>query len=330
MLTRSHSLLWIMVIALTVSMQAQAGPPEPSSKIVETKVVEMNLTFPFPVQWATNGAEISLTHIAWGPANSPEMLSKGRPKMGREQATFYSDRPYVLALGFRARSAGGISEVSYSTSGLVHVEDTDGNIEAPMVLTPEGFVLFSGSPGIYDVHFDKNMTTEYWDLFPAAPNQKEFLFQVFPWNARPNNPRLSFRIVLQGGNIAIVDVSPRPEVSCVGLPSDFAGIVGASTHMKVHLVGKNTTLSGTEQYQRIGKTLWLRGSIDSLGTFVLEERYPEDQITGIFKGKFSDGCQVMKGYFSKPDGSRLQPFELRQVRSVGTQRRNPNQDAQRN
>jgi len=96
------------------------------------------------------------------------------------------------------------------------------------------------------------------------------------------------------------------------------------------LVGKNTTLSGTEQYQRIGKTLWLRGSIDSLGNFVLEERYPEDQITGSFKGKFSDGCQVMQGYFSKPDGSRLQSFELRQVHWVGSERQIPDQDAPQN
>ncbi len=268
-------------------------------------------------------------HVAWGPANSPEMLSKGRQKMVREQATFYPDRPYVLALGFSAKSVGGIT-TSYSTSGLVRVKDADGDIEVPMTLTREGFVPFSGSPGVYDVHFDKNMTTEYWDLFPAAPDQKEFLFQVFPGNVRANNPRLSFRIVLRGGDIAIVNVSPQPGMSCIELRNDFTGTVGASAHVKVHLVGKNATLSGTEQYQRIGKTLWLRGSIDSLGNFVLEERYPEDQITGIFKGKFSDGCQVMQGYFSKPDGSRLQPFELRQVRSAGTQRQIPDQDAPQN
>jgi hypothetical protein len=222
---------------------------------------------------------------------------------------------------------GAISAISYSTSGLVRVEDTDGNIEVPMVLTPEGFVPFSCSPGIFDVHFDKNMTTEYWDLFPTAPDQKEFLFQVFPGNVRPNSPRLSFRIVLQDSNIAIVDVSQQPAASCIELRNDYAGTIGASTHAEVQLVGKNATLSGTEQYQRIGKTLWLRGSIDSLGNFVLEERYPEDQITGLFKGKFSDGCQVMQGYFSKPDGSRLQPFELRQVHWVGSERQIPDQDA---
>jgi hypothetical protein len=315
----------MLVISFTVSMQSQSGSPESLSKIVER-----NLPFPSPIQWATNGAEISLTHVAWAPANSPEMLSKGRQKMVSEQPTFYPDRPYVLALGFTAKSIGGIFTTSYSTSGLARVEDTDGNIEPPMVLTPEGFVPFSGSPGIYDVHFDKNMTTEYWDLFPAASDQKEFLFQVFSGNARPNSPRLSFRIVLQGDDIAVVNVSPQPAASCIEPGNDYAGTVGANTHVKVHLAGKNATLSGTEQYQRIGKTLWLRGSIDSLGNFQLEERHPEDQITGIFKGKFSAGCQVMQGYFSKPDGSRLQPFELRQLNSVGTQRQIPDQDAPQN
>lgn len=320
-LTRSRSSLWILVISLTVSMNAQSGTPDASSKIVEK-----DLTFPSPVQWATNGAEISLLHVAWGPANSLEMLSKGRQKMVREQATFYPDRPYVLALGFSAKSAAATPTTSYSTSGLVRVTDTDGDIAVPMVLTSEGFVPFSGSPGIYDVHFEQNMTTEYWDLFPAAPDQKEFLFQVFPGNARANNSRLSFRIVLQGDDITIVNVSPQKRVSCMQLGNDFAGTVGASAHVKIHLVGRNATLSGTEQYQRIGKTLWLKGSIDDLGNFALEERYPEDQITGILKGKFSDGCQVIQGYFSKPDGSRLQPFELRHVHSVGTQRQIPDQD----
>jgi len=66
---------------------------------------------------------------------------------------------------------------------------------------------------------------------------------------------------------------------------------------------------------RIGTTLWLQGSADSLGTVALEERYPKDVVTGIFKGSFSQGCRVISGLFSKPDGSRLQPFEFREART---------------
>ncbi len=324
-LTQSRSPLWILVIGLGISMQAQSGPHESSSKIVEK-----NLTFPSPVQWTTSAGEISLIHVAWGPADSPEMLSKSRPKMIREQPAFYPDRPYILALGSSAKSVVAIPTISYATSGLVHIKDTDGDIEVPMELTHEGFVPFSGSPGIYDVHFDKNTTTEYWDLFPAASDQKEFLFQVFLWNARKGDPRISFQIVLRNGDIAIVDVSPQPGPTCLDLHSDFAGTVGAGTRVNIHLIAKNASLSGTEQYQRIGKTLWLRGAADSLGNFVLEERYPENRITGIFKGQFSDGCQMMRGYFSKRDGSRLLPFELRQAHSVGTQRQVPDPDGSQN
>jgi hypothetical protein len=77
-------------------------------------------------------------------------------------------------------------------------------------------------------------------------------------------------------------------------------------------------------------TLWLRGGVDSLGNFVLEEHYPDNRITGIFKGQFSDGCQMMRGYFSKPDGSRLLPFEFRPAPPVGTQRQVPHQDGSQN
>src|SRR5690348_841592 len=309
--TRSSSLLWILLVSLSISTQAQSGSPESSSKLIEK-----NLTFPFSVQWTTNGAEVSLIHVAWGPANSSEMLSKGRPKMAQEHPAFYSDRPYVLALGFRAKLIDVTPTTSYTTSGLIRIKHTDGNIDLPMVLTPEGFEPLSGSPGVYDIHFDQNTTTEYWDLFPARPDQKEFLFQVFLANAGTNDPRFSFRVVPRDGDIAIGDVSSQSK-PCLDLRNDFAGTIGASTRVKVHLVGNSASLSGTEQYQRIGKTLWLRGSADPLGNVVLEERYPEDQVTGILKGKFSNQCQLLQGYFSKPDGSRLLPFEFRQVHSGG-------------
>jgi len=311
--SRSGSLLWILFISLSISTHAQSGPPESLSKIVEK-----NLPFPFPIQWTTSGVEISLIHVAWGPADSPEIQSKGRPKMVQERPTFYPDRPYVLALGFQAKLIGVIPTISYTSSGLVRIKDTDGNIELPMVLTADGFVPFSGSPGVYDVHFDKNTTTEYWDLFPAGTDQKEFLFQVFPGNARAHDPSVFFRMVLRDGDIAIVDVSSQPR-TCLDSQNDFAGTIGASARVKVHLVGNSAGLSGTEQYERIGKTLWLRGQADALGNVVLEERYPEDRVTAIFKGKFSNRCQLMQGYFSKPDGSRLLPFEFRQMHSAGTQ-----------
>jgi hypothetical protein len=50
--------------------------------------------------------------------------------------------------------------------------------------------------------------------------------------------------------------------------------------------------------------------VDSLGYFTIEERYPKNTVTGILKGRFDANYQTMSGYFSKPDGSLLQPFEF--------------------
>src|SRR5437899_12326857 len=88
---------------------------------------------------------------------------------------------------------------------------------------------------------------------------------------------------------------------------------GPDSKVTLHLQQKGATLSGAQQYVRIGRTLWLRGQVDSFGNFALEERYPENRLTGIFKGKFSERCQTMTGYFSKPDGSRLLPFEFHEI-----------------
>jgi len=244
------------------------------------------------------------------------MLAKGREKRPGEQTQFFPDRSYVLALHFRATIPGALSTSMYSTSGLARVKNVNGEIEAPMELTPSGFVPFSGSPGVFDVRFEKSNLTEYWDLFPVAQDQSEFLFQVFPFSGTPPSsatPELSFRIVLKNGTIIVNGASPQPGTACFNLKKNFTGSIGSGSRVNLQLTAQNTALAGSEQYERIGKTLWLRGSSDTLGNFTLEERYPEDQVTGVFKGKFSESCQIMTGYFSKPDGSRLQPFEFREV-----------------
>jgi len=66
-----------------------------------------------------------------------------------------------------------------------------------------------------------------------------------------------------------------------------------------------------------GKTLWFKGKVDSLGNFKLNEYYPENQLMGILDGKFSQDYRQMSGYFSKPDGSGLEPFELEETDPPG-------------
>jgi hypothetical protein len=141
--------------------------------------LEKKLASPSPIQWKSGDVEISLIGVAWGPADSPEMVSKGRDQTPVEKPEFYPDRTYALALGFRAQLATVVSGEMYTSSGLAQIKNVGGDIEVPVQLTHSGFVPFSGSPGVYDVHFNRSSTTEYWDLFPVSPDQKEFLFEVF-------------------------------------------------------------------------------------------------------------------------------------------------------
>ncbi len=300
-----------LILLLAASADLATGAP--ASDIITKK-----LDFPSPVQWKVGNIEVSLIGVAWGLANSPEMISKGMQDAHVQKPEFYTDRPYVLALNFRAKVPNVLStSISASSSGLGRIKNVDGDIEAPMNLTQSGFVPFSGSPGVYDIRFNRNSTTEYWDLFPASPDQREFLFEVFSpgsnFRASQGTSKLSFKIIHKDDDFVIINDSPGAETSCLTFNRKFEGSVGADASVKLQLTRQNTTLSGTEQYLRIGTTLWLQGTADSLGDLVLEERYPKDVVTGIFKGSFSQDCRVISGLFSKPNGSRLQPFEFHEV-----------------
>jgi hypothetical protein len=283
-----------------------------------SEILTKKLDFPWPVQWKVGGIEVSLIGVAWGRANSPDMIAKSREDFHVQKPEFYPDRPSVLALNFRAKVPNVVStSISAASSGLGRVKNVDGDIEAPMELTQLGFVPFSGSPGVFDIRFNRDSTTEYWDLFPSAPDQKEFLFEVISSGSNfvpgRGTSTLSFKIVRKDDDFIIINASPGAETSCLRFNKNYTGTAGADIGVKLQLTREGATVSGTEQYLRVGKTLWLQGTADSLGNLVLEERYPKDQETGIFKGHFSMGCQMISGFFSKPDGSRLQPFEFREA-----------------
>ena len=309
---QSLPLLCVFLLSFASSGLAQVDAPT---------ILARKIDFPSPVQWRVGGIEVSLIGVAWGPANSPEMIAKSKEDVHTKQPEFYPDRPYVLALNFRAKVANVVStSISAASSGLARVKNADGDTEAPMELTQSGFVPFSGSPGVFDIRFNRETTTEYWDLFPASPDQKEFLFEVFPrgsnWATGRDTQKLSFRIIREENDFRIINASPIADASCARFSRNYAGTIGADISVKLQLARDGTSVSGTEQYSRIGKTLWLQGTGDSLGNVVLEERYPKDQETAVFKGQFSSGCRMISGFFSKPDGSRLQPFEFREVGAV--------------
>jgi hypothetical protein len=283
------------------------GAPPPS-------ILKKQFPFPPSVEWKSGQTEISLTEVAWGPADSPEMISEEQlNRFLRAKPAFFPDRTYALALKFRAHTLGLTTSELWGSSGLVLVKDINGNLEAPMELTALGFVPRTGAPGAIDFHFDHANTTEFLDYFPVSFQQKEFLFQVFGPSGLPGyrrNLRVSFKVVIKDDDLLVVNALPGAQNACPDFTRNFSGTIGSNVEVRLELTVQGTTLSGTEQYSRVGKTLWLTGRLDSLGNFVLNENYPKDHVTGIFKGQFSQGCQSMTGYFSKPDGSRLLPFDL--------------------
>ncbi len=242
------------------------------------------------------------------------MIAKASERHLNEKAEQFSDHSYVIALGFQARMSTPLLDMR-TRSGLVRIKDTDGNMEPPWDLTPSGLVRKD-----YDLHFAAgNVTTQYWDFFPVAPDQKEFLFELHS----PAQSIQYFRLILKDDDLLLVDSTPNTQSACLQFDKSFGGSIGADCLVSIQLKRQNTILSGSEQYAKIGKTLWLAGIVDSLGYFTIEERYPKDRVTGILKGKFDVGYQTMSGYFSKPDGSRLQPFEFNEVQPAGAQGRGP-------
>ena len=304
-ITRPSSAVYLVCVFAGMVVCSSAASAAPASDILEKK-----LDFPSPVQWKVQSFEVSLIGVAWGPANSPEMISRSRQDLHTQKAEFYPDRPYVLALNFRAKVPDALSSsILAGSSGLARIKNVDGEVEWPMELTQSGFAPLAG-----DVRFNRNTTTEYWDLFPTSADQKEFLFEVFSnvnFMAGGGTSKLSFKIIRKDGDFIIVNASLGEPV-CQTFTRKFTGTMGVGSAVSVswQLTRQNTTISGTEQYTRIGSTLWLQGTADSLGNVVIEERYPKDQLVGIFKGHFSQGCQLITGLFSKPDGTKLQPFEF--------------------
>lgn len=296
----------ILLLAL-LCCASSAAVQKPEMNQAAPKVLEETFAFPPPLQWKLSDIELSVVGLAWGPADSPEMIAKGREAPSREKPSFFPDKTYALAVHFRAYKPQLNQMISQSQ--LARITDVEGDVEYAWELTPSGFVDVRGATAAFS-----NVpmrTVEFWDFFPVLPQQSDFLFQVTPFYTK--TPSLTFRIVIRGNKLLIINPSPAPEAAVPDFNKKFSGSVGGETAVTWQLTKTGPKLSGTEQYAHTGKTPWLNGAVDSLGNFELKEYYPRDQLTGIFAGKFSKNSAGMTGYFSKPNGSDLQTFELTEV-----------------
>ena len=305
---RMRALLAVLTTTLfALVFSAFAIAQEATAKQGPAKVLEETFPFPPPLQWKLSDIELSVIGLAWGPADSPEMIAKGHEAPSREKPAFFPDKTYALAVHFRAYKPQLNQMVSQSQ--LARITDVEGDVEYAWQLTPSGFVNVRGATAAFSNVTMRNV--EFWDFFPVLPEQRDFLFQVTPFYTR--NPSLTFRIVIRDNKLLIFNPSPAPEAAVPDFSKKFSGSVGGESAVNWQLTKTGSKLSGTEQYAQAGRTLWLNGAVDSLANFELKEYYPRDQLTGIFAGKFSKNLEGMNGYFSKPNGSDLQTFELTEV-----------------
>lgn len=88
----------------------------------------------------------------------------------------------------------------------------------------------------------------------------------------------------------------------------FKGSIGSSLDLQMKLVRSGDQLTGSYYYQKIGKRIDLRGTLDKDGNLVLEEFDADGKQTGVFKGiwalKAEDGMVTIAGNWSKPPGAK--------------------------
>lgn len=307
-----------------ISCLCIASVAQQSALVHNPRVLEQKFDFPPPIQWklTTNVQgnpyfEVSLIGVIWGPASSQELTSKATQEQVRGKVAPFPDRPYALGLHLRATLRKPLP--TSMASGLVRVKDASGSIEYPPQLTPEGFVSpFIVPAGVLDLRWTATSdTVEVWDFFPAPSDQKEFLFQVVPPPSSSGSTGPSFRVVVQDSGFDVVKTSPDAGGPSLQFTAHYGGTLGANSRLWFELNILGTELSGFAPFAYGDKAAFFKGKVDSLGNFELKEYYPEKQLVGVLDGKFSDDLRQMTGYYSKPDGSGLEPFELKQTDPPG-------------
>ncbi|HKR61543.1 MAG TPA: DUF3298 domain-containing protein [Pyrinomonadaceae bacterium] len=104
-------------------------------------------------------------------------------------------------------------------------------------------------------------------------------------------------------------VTPAQEVKY------FRGSIGSALGMQMKLIRDREKLIGSYYYQRIGKKIDVRGTIDPTNNLVIEEFDANGKQTGVFKGLWStneDGLIDIAGNWTKPNGNDQAAFSLHQ------------------
>jgi len=88
----------------------------------------------------------------------------------------------------------------------------------------------------------------------------------------------------------------------------FKGSIGSTLDLQMKLVRNGDQLVGSYFYQKVGKIIGLRGSVDKDGNLALDEFDASGKQTGVFKGLWTvdkeDGLITLAGNWSKPPGEK--------------------------
>jgi hypothetical protein len=104
-------------------------------------------------------------------------------------------------------------------------------------------------------------------------------------------------------------VTPAQEVKY------FRGSIGSALGLQMKLIREDQKLIGSYYYQKIGKKIDLRGTIDPANNITLEEFDGTGKQTGVFKGLWTtddDGLISIAGNWTRPDGQQKAVFSLHQ------------------
>lgn len=91
----------------------------------------------------------------------------------------------------------------------------------------------------------------------------------------------------------------------------FEGTIDDKYGITMTLNKSAKNLSGTYSYKSQRKPMKISGTTDDNDFFILNEFNEKGNMTGVFKGKYSDGLII--GEWSKPDGIKTMPFSIKET-----------------
>ena len=108
---------------------------------------------------------------------------------------------------------------------------------------------------------------------------------------------------------------PQGGTTPAGETRYFKGSIGSALGLQMKLVRESDKLTGTYFYQKVGKKIDVRGTVDSGNNVVLEEFDANSKQTGVFKGVWKtgdDGLIEIAGNWTKPNSNKATVFSLQQ------------------